>query len=204
MKRFRLDGRTHNRPNPRALRVAFGITAVGAALLLAACSSSSSSSTPPSTSGSTSTSAAPSTAPASNASTTGPDIAALNADVSKYAGLPSFSDYGSTYGGKLPSLANLAGKKIMIIPGVSALAACTEIAQAAAAAATSVGMVPTIFENQGATSDHSAAIEDAIHQGYAAIAMGCALDPSTSAPAIAQAQKAGLVVGVYGGTPQQD
>ena len=92
----------------------------------------------------------------------------------------------------------------MIIPGVSALAACTEIAQAVSGAAEAVGMVPTIFENQGATADHNAAIEDAIHQGYAAIAMGCALDPSTSAPAIAQAQKAGLVVSVYGGTPQQD
>jgi ABC-type sugar transport system substrate-binding protein len=199
MQRFRLDSR-HDRHNPRALRVAFGITAVGAALLLAACSSSSSSSTPTSTS----TSAAPSTAPASNASTTGPNVAALNADVSKYASLPSFSDYVSGYGGKIPSVANLAGKKIMIIPGVSALAACTEIAQAVSGAAKAVGMVPTIFENQGATADHNAAIEDAIHQGYAAIAMGCALDPSTSAPAIAQAQKAGLVVSVYGGTTQQD
>ena len=34
--------------------------------------------------------------------------------------------------------------------------------------------------------------------------MGCAMDPSTSAPAIAQAQKAGIVVGVYGGTPDMD
>ena len=34
--------------------------------------------------------------------------------------------------------------------------------------------------------------------------MGCAMDPSTSAPAIAQAQKAGIVVGVYGGTPHMD
>ena len=202
MKRFRPDSR-HDRPNPRALRVAFGITAVGAALLLAACSSSSSSSTPPPPPR-PSTSAAASTAPASNAATTGPDVAALNADVSKYAALPSFSDYVSDYGGKIPSVANLAGKKIMIIPGVSALAACTEIAQAVSGAAKAVGMVPTIFENQGATADHNAAIEDAIHQGYAAIAMGCALDPSTSAPAIAQAQKAGLVVSVYGGTPQQD
>src|SRR3984957_9928698 len=201
MQRFRLDSR-RDRHNPGALRVAFGITAAGAALLLAACSSSSSSGTPTATS--TSTSAAASTAPASNAATTGPDIAALNADVSKYAALPSFSDYVSGYGGKIPSVSNLAGKKIMIIPGVSALAACTEIAQAVSGAATAVGMKPTIFENQGATSDHNAAIEDAIHQGYAAIAMGCALDPSTSAPAIAQAQKAGLVVSVYGGTPQQD
>jgi ABC-type sugar transport system substrate-binding protein len=208
MKRFRLDSK-HDKPNPRALRVAFGITAAGAALLLAACSSSSTSSTsapassPASTSAS-STAAAPSTAPASNAATTGPDIASLNADVSKYAALPSFSDYVSDYGGKIPSVSNLAGKKIMIIPGVSALAACTEIAQAVAGAASAVGMKPTIFENQGATADHNSAIEDAIHQGYAAIAMGCALDPSTSAPAIAQAQKAGLVVSVYGGTPQQD
>src|ERR1700729_1742638 len=201
MKRFRPDGR-HDSPNPRGLQVAFGIAAVGAALLLAACSSSSSS-TPPATS-SSSTSAASSTASASSASTTGADLSAMTADITKAAATPSFSDYGPNYGGKISSCSNLAGKKIMIIPGVSALAACTEIAQAVSGAATAVGMKPTIFENQGATSDHNAAIEDAIHQGYAAIAMGCALDPSTSAPAIAQAQKAGLVVSVYGGTPQQD
>ena len=33
----------------------------------------------------------------------------------------------------------------MIVPGVSALAACTEIAQAAAALATDLGMKPTIL-----------------------------------------------------------
>jgi ABC-type sugar transport system substrate-binding protein len=193
MERFRIGRR-----NPRATRVAFGALATGAAVPLAACSSSSSSSSSSSASASSAAST-PASASASSGGTSS-DIAALNADVAKYAGLPSFSDYGGNYGGKIPSVANLAGKKIMIIPGVSALAACTEIAQAVSA----VGMVPTIFENQGATADHNAAIEDAIHQGYAAIAMGCALDPSTSAPAIAQAQKAGLVVGVYGGTPQQD
>ena len=53
----------------------------------------------------------------------------------------------------------------MIIPGVSALAACTEIAQAAAALATAVGMKPTIFANQGTTAEHNTAIENAIHQG---------------------------------------
>ena len=188
--------------NSRTARVAAGVVAVGGALLLAACSSSSSSSTatPPSTSGSQSSPAAP----ASPAAATGADVSSLTADVAKYAALPSFSDFGSSYGGKIPSIKNLAGKKIMIIPGVSALAACTEIAQATADIAKAAGMVPTIFSNQGATADHNSAIENAIHQGYAAIAMGCAMDPSTSAPAIAQAQKAGLVVGTYGGTPDQD
>jgi ABC-type sugar transport system substrate-binding protein len=201
MKRFRPDGR-HDRPSPGALRVAFGVMAVGAALLLAACSSSSSS-TPPSTS-SSSTSAAQGTAPASNAATTGPDIAALQADITKAAATPSFSDYGPSYGGKVPSIANLAGKKIMIIPGVSALAACEEIAQAASNFAKAAGMVPTIFNNLGTTADTNSAIENAIHGGYAAIVMGCAMDPSQSAPAIAQAQKAGIVVGTYGGTPSMD
>ena len=46
------------------------------------------------------------------------------------AALPSFSDYAANYGSKVPNTSNLRGKKIMIIPGVSALAACTEIAQA--------------------------------------------------------------------------
>src|SRR5580693_2386531 len=200
MKRFRPDGR-HDRPSPRALRAACGITAVGAALLLAACSSSSSSPAPASSAPS---SAASGTASASSASTTGADLSALTADITKAAATPSFSDYGPNYGGKVPSISNLAGKKIMIIPGVSALAACEEIAQAASNFAKAAGMVPTIFDNQGTTAEHNTAIEDAIHQGYAAIIMGCAMDPSTSAPAIAQAQKAGIVVGTYGGTPDMD
>ena len=112
-------------------------------------------------------------------------MAALQADVAKAAATPSFSAYGSTYGGKIPSIANLAGKKIMIIPGVSALAACEEIAQAASNIAKASGMVPTIFNNQGSPAEHNTAIENAIHQGYAAIIMGCAMDPSQDAPAIA-------------------
>jgi ABC-type sugar transport system substrate-binding protein len=184
------------RRSPRAARAAFGGLAVGAAVLLAACSSSSSSSAP--------ASSASAGAAASSASSTGADISALTADVNKYAATPSFGDYGPNYGGKIPSIANLSGKKIMIIPGVSALAACEEIAQAASDIAKASGMVPTIFDNQGTTAEHNTAIENAIHGGYAAIIMGCAMDPSTSAPAIAQAQKAGIVVGTYGGTPDMD
>ena len=119
------------------------------------------------------------------------------------AALPSFSDYAADYGSKVPNTSNLRGKKIMIIPGVSALAACTEIAQADAAIATALGMKATIFANQGSTAEHNTAIENAIHQGYAAIDMGCAMDPSTSAPAIAQAEAAGLKVAVYGATTQE-
>jgi ABC-type sugar transport system substrate-binding protein len=117
--------------------------------------------------------------------------------------VPSFSTYAADYGGTVRGVSNLRGKKIMIIPGVSALAACEEIAQADAAIAASVGMVPTIFANQGTTAEHNTAIEDAIHQHYAAIDMGCAVDPSTSAPAIAQAEAAGIKVAVYGATPQE-
>jgi ABC-type sugar transport system substrate-binding protein len=206
MKRLKLDDR-QVRHNPRAARVAVGITAVGAAVLLAACSSSSSSSSSSAAAGSSSSSAAASSsasASSSSSSSGGANVSALAADVSKAAALPSFSDYGPHYGGKIPSIANLAGKKIMIIPGVSALAACEEIAQAASNFAKAAGMVPTIFDNAGSTAEHNTAIENAIHGGYAAVVMGCAMDPSTSAPAIAQAQKAGLVVGTYGGTPAMD
>src|SRR5579859_1154502 len=152
MKRFRPADR-HDRPHPRALRVAFGVTAAGAALLLAACSSSSGSSTPAPASSATSGSAASNTASASSASSTGTNLAALQSDITRAAATPSFSDYGPSYGGKVPSIANLAGKKIMIIPGVSALAACEEIAQAASNFAKSMGMVPTIFNNLGTTAD---------------------------------------------------
>jgi ABC-type sugar transport system substrate-binding protein len=61
-------------------------------------------------------------------------------------------------------------------------------------------MVPTTFANQGTTAEHNTAIEDAIHEGYAEIQIGCDYDPTTNAPAIAAAQKAGIVVSVYGAT----
>ena len=195
MKRFRsFTSFTTGRRNPRASRVAFGAAAAGAAMLLAACSSSSSSSS----SAPQSTTSAGSSATSSSA-----NLSALTDAVNQAAAIPSFTTYAANYGGKIPSISNLAGKKIMIIPGVSALAACTEIAQADAAIATAAGMKPTIFENQGTTAEHNTAIENAIHQGYAAIDMGCAMDPSTSSPAIAQALKAGLVVESYGATPQE-
>jgi len=185
---------TTGKRNLRAPRIAFGVAAAGAAVLLAACSSSSSSSA-----GGTSTGAASSSSSGSGSA----NVSALADGVNQAAAVPSFSNYAANYGDKIPSISNLAGKKIMIIPGVSALAACTEIAQADAAIATAAGMKPTIFENQGSTAEHNTAIENAIHQGYAAIDMGCAMDPSTSAPAIAQALKAGIVVESYGATPQE-
>jgi ABC-type sugar transport system substrate-binding protein len=187
MKGFRLG-----RPNPgggrnsRAARVASGVAMTGAALLLAACSSSSSS-----------------TAPQPAATSSSANISALASDVNEGAAVPSFSTYAADYGGKLPGIANLSGKKIMILPGDSALAACTEIAQADAAIATAAGMKPTIFANQGTEAEYNSAIEDAIHGGYAAIDAGCDFDPTLVAPAIAQAQKAGIVVAVYGATPQE-
>lgn len=168
------------------------VLAVGG-LALAGCSSSGSSAA---AHGSASSSSGSGTSSAGN-------VSALSSAVNQAAAVPNFSSYGANYGGKIPSIANLAGKKIMIIPGVSALAACAEIAQADAAIATAAGMKATIFENQGSTAEHNTAIENAIHQGYAAIDMGCAMDPSTSAPAIAQAMKAGLVVESYGATPQE-
>ena len=175
----------------RARRVAVALAITAAAVLLAACSS-----------GNPTSSSAPQGSGSSGASSNA-NLSALANAVNQAAAVPSFSAYAADYGGTVPGISNLAGKKIMIIPGVSGLAACTEIAQAAAAIATAVGMKPTIFANQGTTAEHNSAIEDAIHEGYAAIDMGCAVDPSTSAPAIAQAEAAGIVVSVYGATPQE-
>ncbi len=164
--------------------------------MLAACSSSSSAA-------SGGSAPASGSAAASGGSSGGSDTSALSDAVTKAAAVPSFSDYASGYGGQLKSISALKGKKLMIIPGDSALAACTEIAQADAALAKAAGMIPTIFANQGTTAEHNTAIENAIHQGYAAINAGCAYDPTTNAPAIAQAQKAGLIVSLYGVTQQQ-
>ncbi len=197
MERFTITKR-----NPRAARIALGALSAGAAaVMLAACSSGSSGSA--AASGGGSAPAAQGSSAAAGGGSAGASTSALAAAVTKAAALPNFSDYGAGYGGKLPSIANLKGKKIMIIPGSSALAACTEIAQADAALAKAAGMVPTIFANQGTTAEHNTAIENAIHQGYSAINAGCAYDPTTNAPAIAAAQKAGIVVALYGVTQAQ-
>jgi len=163
--------------------------------MLAACSSS--------TSAASGGGAPASGSAAASGGSGGNDTSALGDAVTKAEAVPNFADYAAGYGGKLPSLANLKGKKLMIIPGSSAIAACTEIAQADAALAKAVGMVPTIFANQGTTAEHNTAIENAIHQGYAAVNAGCAYDPTTNAPAITQAQKAGIVFSLYGVTQQQ-
>ena len=167
--------------------------------MVAACSSSSSS--PPAAAGSSAAASGGSSAAAGGSGSS--DTSALAGAVTQAAAIPDFAQYAAGYGGKLSSISALKGKKIMIIPGSSALAACTEIAQADAALATAAGMVPTIFANQGTTAEHNTAIENAIHQGYSAINAGCAYDPTTNAPAIAQAQKAGLVFSLYGVTQQQ-
>ena len=183
----------------RARRIASALAITAAALMLAACSSRSSPAPPPALR----SQFRPGGRGDVRSAAPGADVTALQGAVDQAAALPSFSDYAANYGGKVPNTSNLAGKKIMIIPGVSALAACTEIAQATAAIATALGMKPTIFANQGSTAEHNTAIENAIHQGYAAIAMGCAMDPSTSAPAISQALAAGIKVSVYGATTQE-
>jgi ribose transport system substrate-binding protein len=188
--------RTTKRRN-RGAKIALGALSVGGAVMLAACSSSSSSST------SAASGASAPAASGSAAASGGTSTSALGAAVNTAAAIPNFSTYAAGYGGKVPSISALKGKKIMIIPGSSALAACTEIAQADAALAKAAGMVPTIFANQGTTAEHNTAIENAIHQGYAAINAGCAYDPTTNAPAIAQAQKAGIVFSLYGVTQQQ-
>jgi ABC-type sugar transport system substrate-binding protein len=197
MKRFgSFTSGTTGRRRPRAPRAAFGAAAAGAAVLLAACSSSSSSSS----SGAAATASSSSSSSSSGSSA---NLSALASGVNQAAAIPSFSTYAANYGGKLPSIANLSGKKIMILPGDSALAACTEIAQADAAIATAAGMKPTIFANQGTESEYNTAIEDAIHGGYAAIDAGCDFDPTLVAPALKQAEQAGIVVAVYGATQQE-
>jgi hypothetical protein len=139
MKRFRSStSSTTGRRNLRVRRVAFGVAAAGAAVLLAACSSSSSS-------GSSSAAAtASSSGSSSSSSGSSANLSALASGVNQAAAIPSFSTYAADYGGKLPSIANLSGKKIMILPGDSALAACTEIAQADAAIDAGCDFDPTL------------------------------------------------------------
>ncbi len=182
------------KPKARLLRRYAIPVLVVVGLGLVGCSSSSSSSS----------STTPTTTPTSSSSpSSSVNLSALASAVNAAAAVPNFSTYAAQYGGTVPNTSNLKGKKIMILPGDSALAACTEIAQADAAIASDLGMVPTIFANSGLESQYTSAIEDAIHGGYAAIDAGCDFDPTLVAPALKTAEKDGIVVAVYGATQQE-
>lgn len=124
----------------------------------------------------------------------------LRAQVAKAESVPSFTSPGPA----VRHVGSLRGKKVMIIPGTSHIPTCTEIADAAAQLASAVGMKPTVFPGSSGPQGWTQGIEDAIHEHYAAVLLECALDPATVAPAIAQAQKAGIKVTAYGPTPAEN
>jgi ribose transport system substrate-binding protein len=152
--------------------------------------------------GATSTSGGGTSTSSGGSSSGGSSPSALGAKVDKLAAVPNFSQYAANYGGKVDG-SKLKGKKIMIIPGSSQLAACVEIAQASAALANALGAQTKIFANDGTPSQHNSAIQEAIQGGYNAIQLECDFDPTTVAPAIAQAQAKGIKVVAYGATQEE-
>ena len=183
------------------------VAAVAIAFTATACGSSSSSSSSSAASGATTSAATTSGATSTSAgssttgsSSSGGSTAALAAKVNKLAAVPQFSSYAANYGGKVSGLSKLKGEKIMIVPGDSQLAACEEIAQASAALASDLGMTSKIFANDGTPAEHNSAVQQAIQGGYNAIQLECDFDPTTIAPAIAQAQAKGIKVIAYGAT----
>src|SRR5262245_46094503 len=116
MQRFRKTRFRETKRNSRAARIALGAISVGAAVMLAACSSSSSSTAAAAGGGSTPSSASGGGASASGGSSGSVDTAALTTAQA----VPSFSQFAGQYGGKV-DISSLKGKKVMIVPGVSAL-----------------------------------------------------------------------------------
>jgi ABC-type sugar transport system substrate-binding protein len=178
-----------------AVVIALSATACGSSSKSSGGSSSGTSAASATSSG---TSAASSTT--SGGSSSGGSTAQLAAKVDALAAVPTFSHYAANYGGKVTGTSKLKGKKIMIVPGDSQLAACEEIAQASAQLASALGMQTKIFANDGTPSQHNSAIQQAISGGYDAIQLECDFDPTTVAPAIAQAQAKGIKVIAYGAT----
>jgi hypothetical protein len=125
--------------------------------------------------GATSTSGGGTSTSSGGSSSGGSSPSALGAKVDKLAAVPNFSQYAANYGGKVDG-SKLKGKKIMIIPGSSQLAACVEIAQASAALANALGAQTKIFANDGTPSQHNSAIQEAIQGGYNAIQLECDFD----------------------------
>lgn len=124
---------------------------------------------------------------------------ALTAKVHKAERVPKFTAPGP----RVKDAAALRGKKVMIIPGVPFLATCQQIATAAAQLSKAAGMKPTIFQDKGTTQTWISGVEDAIHQGYAAVMLECGVNPAEIAPAIAAARAHGVKVTAYGVTPKE-
>lgn len=124
----------------------------------------------------------------------------LQAQVAKAESVPAFNNPGPA----VKNVASLRGKKVMIIPGTTHIPTCVQIADAAAQLASAAGMKPTVFQTSSGSQGWNQGIEDAIHQHYAAVMLECALDPAEVAPAITQAQKAGVRVTAYGPTPAEN
>ena len=112
---------------------------------------------------------------------------------------------GPGYGGKIPSIANLAGKKIMIIPGVSALAACDGDRAGGLGYRQGGGHGADDLRQPG----HDGRAQ---HRDRERDPPGIRGDRSWGArwtrrrarPRSPRPEKAGLVVGAYGGTPDMD
>lgn len=132
------------------------------------------------------------------------NLKAVEKRVKAAAAVPSFTKYAHLYGTKIKDPSALKGKKVMIIPGDSEIGACAEQAQAASDLAKAAGMSPSIFSTTGLPSNLVSGVNAAISEKDAAILFECDFTPTTVAPSIAKAEAAGIVVGGYGGTKQED
>lgn len=126
-----------------------------------------------------------------------PALKHLRAKVAKAEAVPAFERPGPA----VKHVGSLEGDKVMIIPGTTHIPTCVRIARSAAQLASAVGMKPRIFHASRGSEGWNQGIEAAIHQHYAAVMLECALNPALVAPAIAQAERAGVRVTAYGPTP---
>jgi ribose transport system substrate-binding protein len=166
-----------------------GITAgVISALLIAACGSSSSSSTASSSaasSGSGTSTAASGTSTTSGSGTC--DVAAINAQLAKYNGYPTFSPPGPPI-----TVSKLKGRKIADIPLNSSIQFVNLIDQEMKTVSQSLGIGFNIATNQGQTNQWIQGMNQAVNAKAGAIILSQAPDPKVLQPQIIQAKSAGI------------
>jgi ribose transport system substrate-binding protein len=87
-----------------------------------------------------------------------------------------------------------AGKSLFVMPVSSQLPVCDQVSKDMVTIAQRAGLTATYFQNDGQTASWVQGINQAITQGFDAIALVCGINPDALAPQMQQARDAGIAV----------
>ncbi|NGP17022.1 type 1 periplasmic-binding domain-containing protein [Devosia aurantiaca] len=117
-------------------------------------------------------------------------LAAAQADLEKYTGIPTFTAPGESFDAK----ACMADKRILSVPASSAVPFVATIANAMSAIAKDVGFEFQIWENQGQPTQWVQGIEYGVTNKFDLIDLLAGADPRVLTTQIKSARDAGAIV----------